>query len=85
MSFGIRFADDASKELEKLDNSIKIQIMNKIDDLRANPNLGKGLAHALKHQKKLYVGNYRVLYSFIENTVVIIKISHRKIAYTWRK
>ncbi len=85
MTFSISFSDYASKELEKLDNSIKIQIMNKIKDLESNPNLGKGLSYARKHQRKLYVGKYRVLYSVLERNIVVIKISHRKTAYTWRK
>jgi mRNA interferase RelE/StbE len=78
------FFPQAKKELEKLDKSIKIQIIKKLRELDVNPELGKPLTNFLKNTRSLHIGDYRVIYSIKEEykKIIIIKVGHRRNVYS---
>ena len=81
MSYELSYSDKASKQLAKLDRSIKIQLMKKFGELEQNPLLGKPLGNILKNQRSLHVGKFRAVYFIKEQKILITKIKHRKKAY----
>lgn len=78
------YFSSAKKELEKLDKSIKIQVIKKIRELDDNIELGKPLRNFLKNLRSLHVGDYRVIYTIKEEDkkIIIIKIGHRRNVYS---
>jgi len=61
-----------------LDNSLKIQIENEIEQLKTNPYVGKPLGYKFFREKK--VKNYRFYYLIYDEYVVVfvIAISDKK-------
>lgn len=78
------FFPQAKKELEKLDKSIKVQIVKKIRELNENPELGKPMSNFLKNTRSLHVGDYRIIYYIKEEykKIIIIKVGHRRNVYS---
>jgi len=81
MRFDLSFTDSAQKDILRLDNSIKIQVLKKIEKLKENPFLGEYLSNKLKGKLRLHVGKYRVIYLVSEKVIFVVRVRHRKEAY----
>jgi mRNA interferase RelE/StbE len=84
MIYNLEIRPNARKDLEKLDKTIQYQILKKLSELELNPNLGKPLSNYFKKYKKykkLRVSIYRVLYFVKEESIIIVRIGHRKNIY----
>jgi len=82
MSYNLRYSSDAVREIDDLDKSIKLQILKKLAQLKANPDLGKPLSNILKNKYSLHVGRYRVVYTVeCGKDIVVMRVAHRKEAY----
>ena len=86
MVYKIEWKKEALKELEKLDNSIKIQISKFIDKLQKAESpkmLGKPLKDNLAGYWGYRVGNYRIIAEILDDKLVIliVDIGHRKEVY----
>ena len=83
MAYKIEFKNSVSKDLKKLDTSVVINILDKIDkELSVNANKYPILKGIFAGLRKFRVGEYRIIYSIIEtNTVLILCIAHRKDVY----
>ena len=83
MSFTVLLHPKAAKELEKIENTIKARIVERLRDLKDNPErVGKVLKYS--NFWSLRVGDYRAIYE-IDRTrkqVIILFIGHRKKVYT---
>ncbi len=84
--FVIRFEINVTKnDIPALDESIKSQIKKAIDEkLKIDPiAFGKPLRYSLKGQRRIRVGDYRIIYriEMHNKTVVILAIKHRKEIY----
>ena len=84
--YNIEISPVASKFLERLEKNnknISQRIARAIDDLKANPFIGKKLLGGLANLRSLRVGEYRILYSVFEKRLLIqvIKIAHRREVY----
>jgi len=76
--------DKAKKDLKAIDKTWQLRILDKIEStLITHPKSGKRLVGNLSSYWRLRVGNYRIIYKIIDNTVtvVILKIKHRKDIY----
>jgi mRNA interferase RelE/StbE len=82
MIYNLYIRPNAKKDIEKLDKAIQKQILKKLNDLKLNPNLGKPLSNIFKHYKKIRISKYRILYFIKEDSVVIVRIGHRKNIYS---
>lgn len=73
----------AKRFLKKLDKSIQDRIIQKVEKLRENPQLGVPLIGHLSGLRKLRIGQYKVIYNIIEQrlVVVVLDIGHRKNIY----
>ncbi|MBU4070247.1 MAG: type II toxin-antitoxin system RelE/ParE family toxin [Nanoarchaeota archaeon] len=73
----------AKRFLKKLDKYEQKRIINKLKELKQNPQLGKPLIGKLSGLWSLRVGKYRALYQILENELIILilNIGHRKKIY----
>lgn len=84
--YKIEIAPAALKFLERLKSqhkNIVDRLVNAIDSLKENPYQGKKLLGELANFRSLRVGDYRIIYTVIQEKVLIqiIKIGHRREIY----
>ena len=82
MSFTVLLHPKAAKELEKIENTIKARIVERLRELKDNPErVGKALRHS--NSWSLRVGDYRAIYEFdrARRQVVVLFVGHRKKVY----
>ena len=82
MVFTVLLHPKAAKELEKIGNTTKARVVERLRDLKDNPErLGKLLIHS--NFWSLRIGDYRAIYG-IDRTrrqVIVLFIGHRKKVY----
>tara|TARA_B100001971_G_C18083386_1_gene479530 strand:- start:15 stop:290 length:276 start_codon:yes stop_codon:yes gene_type:complete len=84
MSYAIEYHkdvvhDDILKLSKEWRNAIKKSVEEK---LTTRPEVfGKPLRYSLKGYRKLRIGDYRVIFRIKKNTVKILAIKHRSVAY----
>jgi mRNA interferase RelE/StbE len=80
--FTVLLHPKAAKELEKIENTTKTRIVERLRDLKDNPErVGKILRHS--NFWSLRVGDYRAIYEIdrTKRQVVVLFIGHRKKVY----
>jgi mRNA interferase RelE/StbE len=82
LTYSISFKKSVSKDLKKIDKSEADRILTKLatelpDKADSFPEL-KGKYSGLK---KYRIGNYRIVFVIVKNTILITRIRHRKEAY----
>jgi len=83
-TYTLYFDDKATKDLKTIDKIWQLRILDKIEStLITHPKSGKKLVGNLSSYWRLRVGNYRIIYKIVDNTVtvVVLKIKHRKDIY----
>ena len=82
MSYSITFKESVWRDLNKIDkHQVKI-ILAKIEDLLPEgAESYSALTGQFSKLRKFRVGNYRVIYTIKEDTVLITLIQHRKDVY----
>lgn len=82
MGFTVLLHPKATKELEKIENTTRTRIVERLRDLKDGPErVGKALKYS--NFWSLRVGDYRVIYE-IDRTrkqVIILFVGHRKQVY----
>ena len=83
MSYNIVFKSSVSKDIHKLDKTKAKEILEKIqDELSENAPKNPKLKGKFSGLRKYRIGDYRVIYSIIDQeTVLILRIAHRKESY----
>ena len=82
MAYNITFKKSVFKELKKINHADANRIMNKLaSELSQKADNFPELQGDFAGLRKYRVGNYRIVYSIIHNTVLILRIRHRKDAY----
>jgi mRNA interferase RelE/StbE len=85
-TYSVQWTEDALKAFERLDNSVRIEIVKFLEkkSILTNPvSSGKALIGKLAGLHRYRVGNYRIIVK-IKNDVLIIlvlNIAHRKNIY----
>jgi mRNA interferase RelE/StbE len=70
------------RDLKKIDGSDRDRILSRIEnELPAKAEMFPVLAGQFSGLRKFRVGEYRVIYTILEKTVLILRIRHRKDAY----
>ena len=83
-SYKIEVKKSAQKEIRKLPNDIRGKIIEKIDGLYANPlPTDTEKIKGLKNAYRIRQGNYRILYYFFKERLLIsvVRVRHRKDTY----
>lgn len=82
MSYKIAFKKSVGRDLKKIDKDQANRILSKIEeDLPEKAESFPVLAGKFSGLRKFRIGNYRVIYSILDDTVLILRISHRREAY----
>lgn len=83
MDYEVILADEAEDFLKKCDKSVRNRILDKLENLKTNPELGKPLTANLAGLWSLRIGDHRAIYQIKNNELVVfvIKIGHRKNIY----
>ena len=83
MTYSIRIEKEAAKTLAKTTKPDRIRIIEAIDRLKEQPDLGKQLSNRWKGLRRIRVGNYRVIYGMKhkELVILVVRIGHRKDIY----
>jgi mRNA interferase RelE/StbE len=82
LNFKIAFKKSVTRDLKKIEKKQADEILRKIDDaLPQKAETFPLLAGQFSGLRKFRVGDYRVIYSIIGDTVLILRISDRREAY----
>ena len=82
MSYKIAFKKSVSRDLKKIDKDQAERILRKIDEeLPKKAGSFPALTGKFVGLRKFRVGDYRVIYSIIEDTALVLRISHRRESY----
>ncbi len=82
MSYKIVFKKSVSRDLKKLSKDDAERILDKIEKvLPETADTFPLLAGKFSGLRKFRIGEYRVIYTIIENTALVLRISHRRDAY----
>ena len=74
-------AETAYRQLAIKNKQLAKRISNKLIMLSEKISIGKPLKGKLKGSHSLRVGDYRILYDVIEDTILVWKIQHRRDVY----
>ena len=82
MSYKIAFKKSVSRDLKKISKDDAKRILDKIEqNLPEKADTFPLLTGKFAGMRKFRIGDYRVIYTLIENTVLILRISHRRDTY----
>ncbi len=82
MSCKIAFKTSVARDLKKIDRDQVDRILRKIEDeLPEKAEAFPVLSGKFSGLRKFRVGDYRVIYSIIGDTALILRIAHRRDAY----
>ena len=82
MSYKIAFKKSVSRDLKKIDRDQVKRILRKIEeDLTEKADSFPVLTGKFAGLRKFRVGDYRIIFTLIEDTALILRISHRRESY----
>ena len=82
MGFKVAFKKSVSRDLKKISRDQVDNILSKIEkDLSEKPDTFPILTGKFAGLRKYRSGDYRVIYTIIDNTVIILRVCHRRDAY----
>ena len=82
MVYKITFKKSVAKDLKKIDPSKADRILKKItSELSKQAEKSPELKGQFAGLRKYRIGNYRVVYVIIDDSVLILRIKHRKDVY----
>ena len=82
MRYKIAFKMSVARDLKKIDKEQAGRILRKIRDvLPENADKLPSLTGKFTGLRKFRVGNYRIIYTIIEDTALALRINHRRESY----
>ncbi len=84
MTWKIAYERQAKKSLDALDPQTRRRVLEAIDGLAADPRAASNVkAMVGQTMFRLRVGDWRVVYSLIDDvvTVLVVRVAHRREAY----
>jgi mRNA interferase RelE/StbE len=82
LAYKIEFKKSVGRDLRKINKTQARAILRKIEsELSKTPESSPALTGKFAGLRKFRVGDYRVIYSILADTVLILRVSHRKDAY----
>ena len=82
MAYKIRYKKSVVKDLKSIEKKEKERILNKIEDtLSKKPDQHPLLKGRFAGLRKLRIGNYRVIFSLLDDEIWILRIGHRSEIY----
>ena len=82
MKYNVAFKKSVSCDLRKIDKRLVNKILEKIDgELSVKASQYPELTGPFSGLRKCRIGDYRIIFTIINDTVLILRIKHRKNAY----
>ena len=82
MSVEVRYKASALKELKRLDRKEALRLVERIDtDLARHPGKDKALTESFKGLFSYRVGDYRIVYTILGGSILVLRIAHRRDVY----
>lgn len=82
MEYNIVYKSSVKKDLKKISKKELPVILNDIEYvLKITPLKGKELKGEFAGLFSYRIGNYRVIYTILGNTILVLRVSHRKDVY----
>ena len=82
MKYKVAFKKSVSRDLRKIDKRLVNKILEKIDEeLSVKASQYPELKDPFSGLRKCRIGDYRIIFTIINDTVLILRIKHRKNAY----
>lgn len=82
MAYKIDYKSSVIKDFKKIDKTQCNKLVSKVEiDLSNNPEKGKALQGEYKGLFSYRMGDYRVIYTIMKDSVLILKVAHRKEVY----
>jgi len=82
LSYKIAFKKSVARDLKKIDKDQADRILSKIEDeLPEKAETFPSLTGRFSSLRKFRVGDYRVVFSIMGDTALILRIRHRREAY----
>ena len=77
MSYELEFEEEAKKEWDKLDNTVRIQFIKKLESILENPHISASALYSMPqcYKIKLRSIGYRLVYRVDDNKVVVTVIT----------
>ena len=83
MSYKITFKKSVGRDLKRINKGQADKILKKIEEeLPEKANSFPSLTGKFTGLKKCRVGDYRIIYSIVGDTVLILRIRHRREVYS---
>jgi mRNA interferase RelE/StbE len=80
--FRIDYKRSVFNDIKKIDRPVAERIIYEIEsELAKNPQIGEALTGQFKGLFKYRVGNWRVLYAILSDSILILRIGHRSVVY----
>jgi len=82
LEYNIAYKSSVKKDIKKIDKKELPKILDEIESvLKSTPLKGKELKGEFKGLSSYRIGDYRVVYTILGSTILILRISHRKDVY----
>jgi mRNA interferase RelE/StbE len=82
LSFEIAFKKSVSRDLKKIDKNQAERILRRIEEVLPEKAAAfSSLTGKFAGLRKFRVGDYRVIYTIIDHTALVLRISHRQESY----
>lgn len=79
MAFNINYKKSVERDLSRLDKADANRILNKVEEkLSVNPEDFPVLKGEFSGLRKLRIGDYRVVFTVLDNDVLVLRIGHRR-------
>ena len=82
MGYKLQFKATVERDLKKLDTQTVKKILAEIEnELVSDPNNGKKLSGEFEGLLSYRMGDYRVMYTIVRDSVLVLRIGHRRDVY----
>ena len=82
MAHKLLYTKSAAKDIQKLDTVVKKRLKNELETYVSNPlSYAKKLTDFSLGAYRWKIGNYRIIFDIDVNTIVILRIRHRREVY----
>lgn len=83
MSWQVRYARRAAREIRKLDPQVQRRVRAAIETLMVDPERGKPLQLTLRGLRSLRTGDYRIVYRTVAQVleILVVAVGHRREVY----
>jgi len=86
LAFNINYKKSVERDLSRLDKAEARRILNKIEEaLSGRAQSFPGLKGEFSGLRKLRIGDYRVVFTLMDEDVLVLRIGHRREIYRKEK